>query len=66
MNSLSEERMKYHSHNIVISLVGESLADKWWLSPNAAFEGKTPITQWDDDPNTVFQYLLNQLDPGYS
>ena len=61
-----EDQMKYHSHNIVVSLVGESLADKWWTSSNLAFNGKTPMVQWEDDPAVVFQYLLNQIDPGYS
>lgn len=60
------EKMKRYSNNILSALVGEALVEQWWQSPNKAFEDKTPNAQWDDDPNVVFQYLLNQIDPGYS
>lgn len=33
----------------------------WWDSPNAAFCGKTPALQWEEDCETVYQYLFNNL-----
>lgn len=31
---------------LLVNLVGKSLVQKWWRSPNRAFGGKTPISLW--------------------
>ena len=31
---------------LLVNLVGKSLVQKWWRSPNKAFGGKTPISLW--------------------
>jgi len=31
---------------LLVNLVGKSLVQKWWCSPNRAFSGKTPISLW--------------------
>lgn len=51
---------------IVISLVGEDYAQKWWTTPNKAFNGRTPSVQWLYDKNDVIQYLHKQVSGDYS
>jgi hypothetical protein len=44
------------AEKIVIALVGEPLANNWWHGYNLAFE-QTPDEQWQQDPDSVLQYL---------
>lgn len=43
---------------LVIALLGKKLAEKWWESPNKAFDQRTPEEQWQLDPESVYDYLM--------
>lgn len=50
-----ETNQKNRLHPIVVALVGDALAENWWVSPNKAFKGKAPI---DCDFMDVRDYLV--------
>lgn len=54
-----ERMVKQRSISLVISLVGENLADKWWDSPNKAFDMRTPADMWIEDFRRVHNYLMH-------
>jgi hypothetical protein len=39
-------------------MVGPNLVNKWWQSPNKAFDMKTAQEQFDIDPEVVYNYLM--------
>ena len=47
------------------SMVGPNLVEKWWDSPNRHWDMKTPNQQWEEDPKSVFKYLLSHVDGGW-
>lgn len=54
--------MKEKINILLMALLGsETLVDKWWKSPNKAFDLKTPdeIYQQPDGPNLVFKYVYH-------
>jgi hypothetical protein len=51
---------------ILHALLGSNeLVQKWWESPNRAFDEMTPIEMWDRDKDRVKKYLLAQLSGEY-
>jgi hypothetical protein len=51
---------------ILYALLGsQELVQKWWASPNRAFNEITPIEMWDRDKDRVKNYLLGQLSGEY-
>ena len=51
---------------ILYALLGsEELVQKWWVSPNKAFDEMTPIEMWNRDKDRVKKYLLAQLSGEY-
>lgn len=44
------------------TLVGENLSEKWWTSPNMAFQLKTPKEVFDESPDTVYEYLMRMAE----
>jgi folate-dependent tRNA-U54 methylase TrmFO/GidA len=53
-------------NRILYALLGsEELVQKWWESPNKAFDGMTPIEMLDQDKDRVKNYLLAQLSGEY-
>ena len=51
---------------ILYALLGsQELVQKWWVSPNKAFDEMTPIEMWDRDRDRVKNYLLAQLSGDY-
>jgi hypothetical protein len=51
---------------ILYALLGsQELVQKWWASPNRAFNEITPIEMWDRDKDRVKNYLLGQLSGDY-
>jgi hypothetical protein len=51
---------------ILYALLGsEELVQKWWESPNRAFDEMTPIEMWNRDKDRVKKYLLAQLSGEY-
>ena len=54
-------------NRLLISLLGkEELVDKWWDSPNLAFESKTPKEMFALQPQRVINYILGQFNGDYS
>ena len=53
-------------NRILYALLGsEELVQKWWESPNKAFDEMTPIEMWNRDKTRVKNYLLAQLSGEY-
>ena len=53
-------------NRILHALLGsQELVQKWWASPNKAFDGMTPIEMLDRDKDRVKNYLLGQLSGDY-
>lgn len=54
-------------NRILHALLGSNeLVQKWWSSPNKAFDDMTPSEMWDRDKDRVKNYLLAQLNGDYS
>ena len=54
-------------NRILHALLGsDELVQKWWESPNKAFDDMTPSEMWDRDKDRVKNYLLGQLSGDYS
>ena len=54
-------------NRILYALLGSNeLVQKWWSSPNKAFDDMTPNEMWDRDKDRVKNYLLAQLNGDYS
>lgn len=51
--------LRARSQALVVALVGKNLAQSWWTSPNKAFEGQTPLEQFEKNPERVYSYLMN-------
>lgn len=50
---------------LLFAMIGnKELVEKWWISPNLAFEGETPETVFAKNPRQVFNYLWGSCD-GY-
>jgi hypothetical protein len=53
-------------NRILYALLGsEELVQKWWESPNRAFDEMTPNEMWNRDKDRVKKYLLAQLSGEY-
>jgi hypothetical protein len=50
---------------LVIVLVGAKMAPQWWSSKNKAFDMRTPEEQFDFNPESVYNYLVNYSDGSY-
>lgn len=54
-------------NRILHALLGsDELVQKWWESPNKAFDDITPSEMWNRDKDRVKNYLLAQLNGDYS
>jgi hypothetical protein len=65
LNRPSEHLAKKRSIAIVTALVGKDMADRWWNSPNKAFNMRTPAGMWIEDYHMVYDYLLRMADSGW-
>lgn len=59
--------MAYNSNptldRILFALLGDlNLVEKWWSSPNLAFDNKTPAEVYMNDKNSVEDYVLQFFD----
>ncbi len=59
---------KEHCHIMLRSLFPNQpeLQEKWWASPNKAFDGKTPEAMLQEDSLRVVKYLWSHLGGDYS
>lgn len=55
---INEHIAKQRSIVLVIALVGGELADKWWTTPNKAFDNRSPASMWIEDYHKVYEYLM--------
>jgi hypothetical protein len=60
----TEQEFKNVANQLVTSLVGPNLVESWWTSPNLAFEGRTPETQWSEGSDRVVNYLMHHAFAG--
>lgn len=54
----------YYSNMLLGLLCDEELVDKWWSSPNLAFDGRKPLEQLRLDHEVIRNYLIHNLDGG--
>jgi hypothetical protein len=52
------EEKKHQCNQLLIGLVGKDMVQKWWASPNRAFNGMTPFVAFENDPDVVRDYLV--------
>jgi hypothetical protein len=52
------ENLKKKCDLLLQAMVGPNLVNKWWQSPNKAFDMKTAQEQFDIDPKVVYNYLM--------
>lgn len=60
-------RAQDQCNRILQALLGrEELVNQWWVSPNRAFELRTPGAIWEGDNwRRVYNYLRGQLNGDY-
>ena len=47
---------------MLFTLLGsDDLVNRWWESPNLAFENKTPDQVYEEDEQQVIDYVLSYL-----
>lgn len=61
---ISPATMRARCETLVIAMVGQELADKWWNSPNKAFDMRTPTDMWVEDFRKVHNYLMHHAYAG--
>jgi len=54
------ENLKNKCDLLLQAMVGPNLVNKWWQSPNKAFDMKTAQEQFDIEPEVVYSYLMKQ------
>ena len=54
--------LRLRSQALVIALVGKVHAELWWTSANRAFEGQTPLEQFDRNAERVYGYLMQSAE----
>lgn len=54
---VEDEKLFNHCNNMLLALVGPNLVERWWESPNKAFDNQPPKEKWQDDPKSVWSYL---------
>jgi hypothetical protein len=49
-------------NRLLLSVLGSAeLVDQWWVSPNRAFDSRTPAEMFDIDTMRVVNYILDQI-----
>lgn len=60
----TEQEFKNIANNLVASMVGPDQVVAWWTSPNLAFDGQTPESQWITGSDRVVNYLMHHAFAG--
>jgi hypothetical protein len=60
----TEQEFRRIADQLVASMVGPTMVTAWWSSPNQAFDGRTPETQWAAGSDTVVNYLMHHAFAG--
>jgi hypothetical protein len=62
--------IKNDINKVLISLLGKWIyVDKWWESPNKAFDNRTPNTVYysgEEGRKRVYAYVMTQVNGDYS
>lgn len=54
-------------NRILDALLGSNdVINRWWVSPNKAFNDNTPFDTYQDHPEQVTKYLFDQIGTPYS
>ena len=59
---VSPATMRARCEALVVAMVGQELADKWWTGSNKAFGGDTPEQIYSVAPSTVYAYLMKSAE----
>jgi hypothetical protein len=60
-----EKIMRARSEALVIAFVGKAASERWWDSPNRAFDGISANAMWYIDPERVYNYLMSNASGDY-
>ena len=60
----TEQEFRKVADQLVESMVGKNMIESWWTSPNQAFDGRTPETQWAEGSDSVVNYLMHHAFAG--
>lgn len=60
----TEQEFRRIADNLVATMVGPDLVKSWWISPNQAFDGRTPEAQWSAGSDAVVNYLIHHAFAG--
>jgi len=52
------DRVRQRCNWLLTSMVGAKLVDHWWASPNLHWNGRTPESIFQLNPDEVYDYLL--------
>lgn len=55
---ISPATMRARCEALVVAMVGQDLAAKWWNGPNKAFCSDTPEQIYSVAPSAVYAYLM--------
>jgi hypothetical protein len=57
-----EDKTKRKLNVCLFAMLGnDDLVNRWWESPNRAFDGKTPSEVFEVDRQEVINYVLSHL-----
>lgn len=59
---MDEQLLRKRCEALLLAMVGEELAEKWWTSSNKAFCGDTPEQIYSVAPNAVYAYLMRSAE----
>lgn len=54
----SRETLKHRCDQLLLAILGEEFALRWWANPNKYWNLEVPQAVFDRDPNDVYGYLL--------
>jgi len=63
---VSPKKLRERCDFMLTYLLGVENIEKWWSSPNMAFDGKTAKEYFETDPYEVYYYLLRFTESGGS
>ena len=59
---MSEAELKNQVNQWLFQMMGsDDLVERWWLSPNRYWDGKTPQTVWNQNHQEVVNYVRKFL-----
>jgi hypothetical protein len=59
---ISPANMRARCEALVVAMVGQELAYKWWTGANKAFGGDTPEQIYSVAPSAVYAYLMKSAE----